>query len=272
MVRPRVVTAELRHEAALELARGRQKLALGLLVCLPVPLLAMSGLAVPLPSAVYRAAVAIVENTEGLARALTGTKQEARVLAVRRATSPLKPTPRRPGSSREVVEGAVAHRSSVRVPPAAETRTRSFQPAPRKRSRASQPSHRKAVRTPSAPAPDERSEAAPPAAAPTATPAPPQAPAQEMTKARSPVEPTPRPVDNAQTEPAPSKPPVSPSPPPPPAPTPEPGLLDPVTKPLEPVTKSLDPVTKPLEPVTDTLEPITRPLEPVTGRLGILNP
>jgi hypothetical protein len=263
MVRP-TVTADLRHEAALGLTRGRQKLALGLLICLPVPLLAMSGLAVPLPTAVYRAAVAIVQSTEGLARALTGTEQETRVLSVRRTTAPINPAPRPSGSSRRVVERAASHRSSVRVQPAAEIRTRSFDTA-RKRSRAPHPSHSAAVRTPSAPVSVERSEPAPAAAAPATAQAP----------ARSPVEPTQRPADVAPTEPAPSKPPVNLSPPPPappPAPTPEPGLLEPVTKPLEPVTKSVDPVTKPLAPVTDELQPITRPLEPVTGRLGILNP
>jgi hypothetical protein len=268
MVRP-TVTAGLRREAALAATRGRQKLALGLLICLPVPLLAMSGLAVPLPTAVYRAAVAIVQSSEGLARALTGTEQETRVLSVRRTTAPINPAPRRSASSRRVVERAASHRSSVPVQPAAEVRTRRFDAAPRKRPRASQPSQSAAVRTPSAPASDERSKAAPPAAPAAAAPAPAQAPA------RSPVEPTQRPADVAPTEPTPSKPPVNPSPPhlsPPPAPTPEPGLLDPVTKPLEPVTKSLDPVTKSLAPVTDTLQPITRPLEPVTGRLGILNP
>jgi hypothetical protein len=270
MVRPRVVTAELRHEAAWGLARGRQKLALGLAVCLPIPVLAMSGLAVPLPSAVYRVAVAIVQSTEGLARAFTGTEEETRVLSTRRGSVAISPQRQRSGASPRVVARVAPPRSSARVQPAAPIRTRSFGAAPRKRSRAPQRSH-STLRTPSVPASEPRTDAATPAAVAPA-PAPPQAPTPQVTKERLSTEPTPRPADVAPIELGPSKPPVNPPPAPPPAPTPEPSLLDPVTKPLEPVTKSLDPVTKPLAPVTDTLQPITTPLEPVIGRLGVLSP
>jgi hypothetical protein len=262
MVRPNV-TASLRREAALAATRGRQKLALGLLICLPVPLLAMSGLAIPLPTAVYRAAAAIVQSTEGLARALTGTEQEADVLSARRTTAPIRPAPRRSPSSGRVVERPSPHRSSGRVQRAAEIRTRSFDTSRRKSSRLSQPSRSRAARMPSAPAPEEHSEAASRATPVAAVAAPVQAPAQEAKKEPSPVEPIQRPVLVVPSEP------VTP-PSPPPAPAPAPSLLDPVTKPLEPVTESLDPITK-QAPVTETLEPITRPLEPVTGRLGLLD-
>jgi hypothetical protein len=273
MVRPRVVTGELRREAAWGMARGRQKLALGLLVCLPVPLLAMSGLAVPLPSAVYRAAVAIVQSTEGLARTLTATGQETRILSARRTTGTAPIATTRSRSSGRVVERVASRRSSVRVQSTAENRSRGLDGAPRNRSRASRRSVSPAVRTPSAPSSGQRSETAPAAAQAAAAPAPAQAPAQAVTKESPPVEPTPRPVAVAPIEPVSSKPPANSSPPaPPPPPVSEPTLVDPVTKPLEPVTKSLEPATEPLAPVTDTLQPVTKPLEPVTGGLGILNP
>jgi hypothetical protein len=280
MVRPRVVTAELRHEAALGLERGRQKLALALVVCLPIPLLAMSGLAVPLPTAVYRVAAAVLQTTEGLARAFTGTEQETRVLSTRSTTDQLEPRPQRSASRLRVAADAASRRAqvSVRDPRVAPARARSYGGAPRTRSPARQPAHTARVRTPSAPASEQRTEVAAPAAPGAAAPAPPhapapaQAPAQELTKERPPSEPLQRPTGIVSTEPAPIKPPAAPPPATPPAPTPEPGLLDPVTEPLEPVTKPLEPVTKQLAPVTDALQPITRPLERVTGRLGLLNP
>src|SRR5688572_27395400 len=52
---------------------GWQKLLLGLALCLPIPALSISGLTLPLPTAVYRVAVAIVESTQELAGVLTGT-------------------------------------------------------------------------------------------------------------------------------------------------------------------------------------------------------
>ena len=276
MVRPRVVTAELRHEAALGLERGRQKLALALVVCLPTPLLAMSGLAVPLPTAVYRVAAAVLQTTEGLARAFTGTEQETRVLSTRSTTDQLEPRPQRSASRLLVAAAAASRRAqvSVRDPRAAPARARSYGGAPRTRSRARQPAHTARVRTPSAPASEQRTEVAAPAAPGAAAPAPPHAPApaQAPAQERPPSEPLQRPADVVPTEPAPIKPPAAPPPAIPPAPTPEPGLLDPVTEPLEPVTKPLEPVTKQLAPVTDALQPITRPLERVTGRLGLLNP
>jgi hypothetical protein len=65
---------------------GRKRLALmGLMVCLPIPLLAASGLAVPLPSVVYRVAVGVAERTQAVAvrvpgfeAVVTETKQVAR--------------------------------------------------------------------------------------------------------------------------------------------------------------------------------------------------
>jgi hypothetical protein len=50
----------------------RQKLALGLIVCLPVPVLAGSGLAIPLPSVVYRVAVAFAERSHEIAVRIPG--------------------------------------------------------------------------------------------------------------------------------------------------------------------------------------------------------
>jgi hypothetical protein len=65
---------------------GWKRLALmGLMVCLPIPMLAASGLAVPLPSVVYRVAVGVAERTQAVAVHVPGfeaivaeTKQVAR--------------------------------------------------------------------------------------------------------------------------------------------------------------------------------------------------
>jgi hypothetical protein len=50
----------------------RQRIALALIVCLPVPVLAGSGLAIPLPSVVYRVAVAVAERTHEIAVGIPG--------------------------------------------------------------------------------------------------------------------------------------------------------------------------------------------------------
>jgi hypothetical protein len=53
--------------------RGWQRLLLtSLIVCLPVPILAASGLAVPLPAIVYRVAVGVAERTQEVAVAVPG--------------------------------------------------------------------------------------------------------------------------------------------------------------------------------------------------------
>jgi hypothetical protein len=53
--------------------RGWQRLLLtSLIVCLPVPMLAASGLAVPLPTIVYRVAVGLAEHTQAVAVRLPG--------------------------------------------------------------------------------------------------------------------------------------------------------------------------------------------------------
>jgi hypothetical protein len=65
---------------------GWKRLALmGVMVCLPIPMLAASGLAVPLPSVVYRVAVGVAERTQavavrvpGLGAVVAETKQVAR--------------------------------------------------------------------------------------------------------------------------------------------------------------------------------------------------
>jgi hypothetical protein len=62
--------------------RGRdgasvQALAGGIALALLVPVLALSGLAVPLPSAVYRLAVDLIERTEALSAGLTGGSSDS---------------------------------------------------------------------------------------------------------------------------------------------------------------------------------------------------
>jgi hypothetical protein len=249
---------------------GWQKLLLGFALCLPVPALSVSGLALPLPSAVYRLAVAIVESTESLAGALTGAgaDQETRVLAVRPATTPRRPVSDPPsGSSPRLDRRSAPPRASVRVQPAVR---RGFGTTPTTRNRATRPAADAVVRPASVPA-EPQTKAAVPAAAAGSAAASPIADSPRVTKEQ-------RSADTVPIQPLTSKPSVTPPPPPspppspPPAPTPEPGLLEPVTKPLEPVTKPLEPVAKPLAPVTEVVEPITTPLKPVTGRLEILSP
>jgi hypothetical protein len=235
---------------------GWQKLLLGVALCLPIPALSVSGLALPLPSAVYRVAAAIVESTENLAGAFAGTDEATPVLSVRKTTAPIRHeagTPPRPGP-RALAHTAPA-RVSVRVQRAAPTRTRSPGSVPSRRSRAPQPAVAP-VRTPSVPASEPRTEASAPTAASTA---PPAFEASRVTKKQSASEQ--RPADTLPIQPPAGTLHVSP----PPAPAPEPGRLDPVTKAVEPVTKVL-------EPVTNIVQPVTTPLEPVTGRLVILNP
>src|SRR3712207_6224779 len=64
--------------ATIRLPRGptflgpRQRLVLALLVCLPVPALAGTGLAPPLPNVVYRVAVALAEQTHVVVVQLPG--------------------------------------------------------------------------------------------------------------------------------------------------------------------------------------------------------
>jgi hypothetical protein len=237
---------------------GWQKLLLGFALCLPIPALSVSGLALPLPSAVYRVAVAIVESAESLAGALTGADQEARVLSVRRAT-PIRPLSDPPSrSSPRLDRRRAPARASVRVQPAVR---RGFGATPTKITRATRPAADAVVRPASVPV-EQQTEAAAPAAAAGSAAASPIAGSPGVTKEQ-------RSANTVPIQPPTSGPPVTP---PPPSPPPEPGLLEPVTKPLEPVTKPLEPVANSLVPVTEVVQPITAPLKPVTGRLGILSP
>jgi hypothetical protein len=79
------MTFGLRHDQADVFGSGWQKLVLGAALCLPVPTFAMSGLAVPLPAAIYRAAAGIVEQTQAFTQAFTpfagGRVETTRLLA-----------------------------------------------------------------------------------------------------------------------------------------------------------------------------------------------
>jgi hypothetical protein len=78
------MTFGLRQDQADVFGSGWQKLLLGAALCLPVPMFATSGLAVPLPTAVYRAAVGIVEQTRTFTQAFTpwvGGAESAQLLA-----------------------------------------------------------------------------------------------------------------------------------------------------------------------------------------------
>jgi hypothetical protein len=63
------MTFGLRHEQTDVLGSAWQKLLLGAALCLPVPTFAVSGLAVPLPTAIYRAGIGILEQTQAFTQA-----------------------------------------------------------------------------------------------------------------------------------------------------------------------------------------------------------
>jgi hypothetical protein len=248
-VEARAVPLEVRcGQADWAVVAGWQKLLLSLAVALPIPMLAMSGLAVPLPSAVYRAATAFVESTQGFAGVLTEREAEPA------APAPLRSAP---------VAGRKAGEASSTRPPA--TRTL---PVGARTSGAAQVAvgttptvaARRASRLRGGRPTVANVSTAPTSAADADT-----RPADPGVKTAAPSSPTPstateqasRPVEVARVEPV--TPPLSP----PPAPSPPPPALEPVTKTLEPVTKPLEPVTK---PVTDALDPITEPVLK-TGRL-----
>jgi hypothetical protein len=74
----------------------RQRLALAVLICLPVPVLAGTGLAIPLPSVVYRVAVALAERTHAVVMdiARVGTTAGEARPALLRGTIRLTPAER----------------------------------------------------------------------------------------------------------------------------------------------------------------------------------
>ena len=239
---------------------GWQKLLLSLAVVLPIPMLAMSGLTVPLPAAVYRAATAFVESTQGFAGVLTERDAEPA------APAPLLSVP---DARRQPVEPSSARlRQAARTSPV-RARTSSVAPVPVTAERTSPAAARRPSRSPSAPTPAvaEPAHKGPPSGADAAT-----APANAGVKTAAPDSSTPAipTAGPAREQPAPLvevarvEPPVSPPPAPsPPPPAPPPPALEPVTKTLEPVTKVVEPVTK---PVTDVLDPVTAPVLK-TGRL-----
>jgi hypothetical protein len=240
-----------------------QKLLIGVALCLPVPALALSGLALPLPTAVYRVAVAIVESTEGLTRAFTGEDQETHVLAVRKATVSPRPHSPRVVSNPRAASPSRASRASTGVARSARTRARSFGAAVTRRSPRTKSSG-DVARTTSSPAAETGAETTVrTAAAPEST----QSPVSATERRAEPIPPLGE-VAHVQTpipKPAASPPPPPPALSPPPAPT-QPGLFEPVTKPLEPAT---DPVTHTIQPATDALQPVTKPLDPVLEKTGL---
>lgn len=244
-VEARAVPLEVRcGQADWAVVAGWQKLLLSLAVALPIPMLAMSGLAVPLPSAVYRAATAFVESTQGFAGVLTEREAE-----------PLAPTPLRfvPVGGRQTVEPSTTGRTTGTAP----VRTRVRGAAPVVTERTSAVAARRAGRSGRSSSVAEPVRAVPTSGADAAT-----RPADRGAKAAAPISPSPSTVaqpsrpEVARIDPVttPVSPPPAPSPPPP---APPPPALEPVTKTLEPVTKPLEPVTK---PVTDVLDPVTAPV------------
>jgi hypothetical protein len=227
-----------------------QKLLLGLAVCLPIPVLALSGLAVPLPTAVYRAAAAFVESTENLAGVLAGRDAETVAPPVPRALSKVREErdPRQVTRPRIAVRtGLLLSASTRRIEP---LHGRSSGGARSKRSTKSP----RAVEVRRSPAPPNEGTT-PMANAVVATPTPTAtAPAPERKKELPATEPSPRPVEVAHVEPpVPTEPPTSP--PPPPAPQP---IIPKIELPLPPV---------PVEP--PVVLPLPKAELPKLPRLGL---
>jgi hypothetical protein len=248
-----------------------QKVFLGLALCLPIPALSASGLTLPLPSAVYRVAAAFVESTESLARAISGTHEEPRILSIREAPGPVR---QQSASAADTAPDASRSASRLRLPvrtqQVASAPTPRVGTAPSRRTRASQPASGGQARATSSPITETKTGAPTTATAPAPTPEPVRERASAQPASAADVAP---PTNRAPVTAPPPAPPPAPTPPavsPPSAPPP--ALLEPVTKTLEPVTKPLQPVIQPLAPVTDALQPVTKPVERLTGRLGILHP
>jgi len=194
----------------------RQKLLLGLALCLPIPMLSLSGLALPLPSAVYRAAAALGEGAQELASVFTGARAEAEV----RTPGAPAVTPRRqgrpqPASPARTGDAASASSSvrSVRLRPAVVMRqATSAAPRPVKKARRSQ-SPTETARTPSMPPTEGRSNGA---ETPATAPAPAGAPEENVTKKAQPssIEPRPAAVGVAPLGSEPIETPATPPPPP----------------------------------------------------------
>jgi hypothetical protein len=241
---------------------GWQKLLLGIALCLPIPALSASGLALPLPSAVYSVAVAIVESTEGLAGAFTGGDRDARVLSVRQTAISIRQQPAQASRSASRVAVRTPVWPAVRIRPAVRTRTRSFDSAPaRSRApRSPQPSAEARARTPSAPVSEQRTEASTAPVGSPATPSPAQASAPEAPKERLTTDTTSRPAEIASSVPKVSPPPPTAPPASPPAPPPAP----PPTPPPAPPAPALPKLELPLPPL-----PI---VDPVVDQLPVKLP
>jgi hypothetical protein len=233
---------------------------MGLMVSLPVPLFAASGLAMPLPSIVYRVAVGVAERTQAVALGVPGfeavvaeTKEVARrgtirlspeelALAgapARPATSSAEARPRKTDRSGRFAGGSL-HRSRL---------TKKFTPrmAPLERVGATDAEPKHKSRKVAAPDPPEARQAtAPHSERPREKrePVPVDGPSGGSNANPShPTEPTPNPP---KEEPKGGPGGGPPPPPPPPAPAPPPPAPPPPSLPPLPVTPSVDPHPDPL--------------------------
>jgi hypothetical protein len=242
---------------------GWKRLALmGLMVCLPIPMLAASGLAVPLPAVVYRVAVGVAERTQAVAVRVPGfeavvaeTKQVARRGTIRfsaeelaagaKPTRTLTPTgddrvertrraprtagraPQRPTATKGRAARALPARSVTPLQAEAEpaARTVAAPDTPERPRTADPPAH--ADRAPEKPVPAEGGGGGS-NTGPSQAPEPKTSPTREEPRTAAPRE---EPKNTSGTSPAPLPP---PPPPPPPAsvpPLPVTGV-DPVQDPL----------------------------------------
>jgi hypothetical protein len=263
-----VLTHELRADPVdwHSMSGWKRLVLMGIMVAIPVPMFAASGLAVPLPAVVYRVAVGVAEQTHAVAVRVPGleavvaeTKQVAREGTIRLAPEELATGGAAPA-------GATATASTARGRTSAATRAERISRVAKKRELRATPAKTATKDARSGSRATERNEGpqaahAPAHAAPSAekratpvaaddsqggsaerTSGDPDAgakPAKEDTKAAIPGSPA------SPSRPPPPPPPPSPSPSPPPSLTPPP----PAVSPGLPVTPPIDSVSDPL-PVT----------------------
>jgi hypothetical protein len=251
---------------------------MGVMVCLPIPMLAASGLAVPLPSVVYRVAVGVAERTQAVAVRVPGfeavvaeTKQVARRGTIRFSAEELAAAAER---RRAVASASEARPQRTRLTPrpagrsihrTAATRGRVARPRPARPVASAEPEseHGRTVAAPAesgeatnAPEPEAREERASMKKDPVAVDDPGGA-------ARHAPETKPaQPRDEARTTPTREEPRNTPAtgsaPPPPPPPASPPASLPPL-----PVTPPTDPL--PLTPKAQ-LEAIAAELREIAGK------
>lgn len=234
-------------------------LLLGLVLCVPIPLLAVTGLAIPLPTGVVEAFVSIVPGGGDAAVRVTSPASEVDAAAVpgvvqrvalpttgSRTAPPSGPTRTRPRAPIRATATPVVREQTRATPQLVIATPRATDPVP-VAAPVSPPQAAPDVAVPATPAAQPRAEARPPVPVATPTPSPAPVPATPVVDTRPPAEP--KPVEPKPVEPKP----VDSKPADPPPVETSPGSLLPT-----PVTRGPDPVYVPL-PI-DGLPPIQTPV------------